>query len=136
MAFIHYGSISGTEGTLTINGIDFPANEMQIEMRSTSLIFKTAGSMPWGDVSPGGKVGFLRANGYCKVFNPFLQANPAYLNTFATIILTFKAGNHVGGFPSALITNWTYNNRSDGVPTWSLEAIGNYKFTNMANNFN
>lgn len=138
MSFEHFIPVSSNEGTLRINAYDFPASSWTYITHSSSIILRTASSMPWGDVRAGAKTLTIKATGFCKSdFNPFIRpAIKPYLGNYADITCIAKDNNTFARSPSALIVDWTFHDESNGSVSWSLEAMGDFTFQNMGGQTN
>lgn len=132
MANLFYRAIPGKDGTLRINGSDFPNSVMSWEVTQSPIYLPTIASLPFVDVRPGSRRLVISASGVSRYsFNPFRIVNPANLGTYANISMICADNFWYAQCAYAYVHQWNFRDIANGVAEYSIVAIGNFEWSNM-----
>ena len=135
--------ITGATGSVIISSptggsstTEWPADSWEWDMDAGHIELPTVSSNPFVDTLSGLKRLAFKATGTAATdFNPFSFPTPIpYLNTYVKIAVVAQ-GTTQAYCPNCLVIGWNYKDDADGSCKWTLQAIGSWRFTNLANTF-
>lgn len=120
--------VSGSFGLFFINDYNFPAAVWSAEWSGNGIPMGSNASLPYFSILPGMKTCVVSAYGvYDTNFNPFTDGHNAFLGANVNMYLQIDEETYTEG-TIAYIDKWRWKVDSNGLATWSMVALADWKF--------